>query len=83
MVSWKTKTVSIVFRNAQDGETERGAEQQTRFFGQSSGDLANILARSGDGIRLNEHIEDDGPTRFTAGAFGFFILSQSGERPER
>jgi hypothetical protein len=77
MVSWKTKTVSIVFRNAQDGETERGAEQQTRFFGHSSG------ARSGDGIRLNEHIEDDGPTRFTAGAFGFFILSQSGERPER
>jgi bifunctional non-homologous end joining protein LigD len=28
------------------------------------GMLANILARSGDGIRLNDHIEDDGPTVF-------------------
>jgi bifunctional non-homologous end joining protein LigD len=26
--------------------------------------LANILARSGEGIRLNEHIEGDGPTVF-------------------
>jgi ATP-dependent DNA ligase len=23
--------------------------------------LANVLARAGDGIRLNEHIEEDGP----------------------
>jgi bifunctional non-homologous end joining protein LigD len=26
--------------------------------------LANFLAKSGDGIRLNEHIEEDGPTVF-------------------
>jgi bifunctional non-homologous end joining protein LigD len=26
--------------------------------------LANVLAKAGDGIRLNEHIEEDGPTVF-------------------
>jgi hypothetical protein len=29
------------------------------------------------------HRHSSSPSRFTAGAAGFFILSQSGERPER
>jgi hypothetical protein len=42
--------------------------------------LASVLAKAGPGLRLNEHIEH---SRFTAAAAGFFILSQSGERPLR
>jgi hypothetical protein len=47
-----------------------------------------MLASPGDGAVLARHRHfflphSSSSSRFTAGAFAFFILSQSGERPER
>jgi hypothetical protein len=43
-----------------------------------------FVRKANDLALATSHLaQSSSASRFTAGAFGFFILSQSGERPER